>query len=321
VVRTQEPQPIQGKGKNTLVAGGQPDQDQDMTSPDPRTAVGDRGLNATGHITREGSLDRIAPEFRALIDETRRQLDQQFRRRLHSPGFPGAGFSGAYLYGSIPRGTAVAGRSDLDVLITLRSDPSDIEKSRAGELGRWLADRHPEITSAGLLVESAPRVLAPAERHDFGFFVACLCTPLLGEDLAALLPWYRPTRELARETNGDLGRYLARTRDRLAAPGTDRPALLRTAARKVIRTGFTLVMPRWSGWTSDLDRSAEVFGGYYPDRADQMRQAVTLARRAPGRDPDTPATWEPGRALLFDELGPWLAAEYAREIGVKDIRP
>ncbi len=284
-----------------------------MTSPDPRTAVGDRGLNATGHILREGSLDRIAPEFRALTDETRRQLDQQFRRRLHS----------AYLYGSIPRGTAVAGRSDLDVLIALRSDPADIEKSRAGDLGRWLADRHPEITSAGLLVEAAPQILAPAERHDFGFFVACLCTPLLGEDLAGLLPWYRPTRELARETNGDLGRYLARTRDRLAGPGTDRPALLRTVARKVIRTGFTLVMPRWQGWTSDLDRSAEVFGGYYPDRAGQMRQAVTLARRAPGRDPDDPGdlgTWEPGRALLFDDLGPWLAKEYTREIGVKDLR-
>jgi uncharacterized protein len=80
-------------------------------------------------------------------------------------------------------------------------------------------------------------------------------------------------------------------------------------------------MPRWPGWTSDLDRSAEVLGGYYPDRTGQMRQAVTLARRAPRDDPDEPATWEPGRALLFDDLGPWLAAEYAREIGVKDVRP
>jgi hypothetical protein len=35
--------------------------------------------------------------------------------------------------------------------------------------------------------------------------------------------------------------------------------------------------------------------GYYPDRAGQMRQAVTLARRAPGRDPDAPAPWEPSR--------------------------
>ena len=93
----------------------------------------------------------------------------------------------------------------------------------------------------------------------------------------------------------------------------------------MVRTGFTLVMPRWRGWTSDLDTSAEVFGRYYPDRAGQMRQAVTLARRSPAGGPatglDTPEAWEPGRALLFDQLGPWLTAEYTRRIGVKDPRP
>ena len=108
-----------------------------MTSPDRWAAVGDRGLNDTGHIVREGSLDRIAPEFRALTGETRRQLDQQFRRRLHS-----AYLHSAYLYGSIPRGTAVAARSDLDVLILLRSDPDDDERSRAEVLGRWLAGEY-----------------------------------------------------------------------------------------------------------------------------------------------------------------------------------
>jgi uncharacterized protein len=282
-----------------------------MTTPGPRAAIDRRGRSATGHIVREGSLDRIAPAFRAVTDETRRQLDQQFRRRLHS----------AYLYGSIPRGTAVPARSDLDVLITLRSDPSEVEFSRAGDLGRWLADRHPAISSAGLLILGAPQILSPAERHDLGFFVACLCTPLLGEDLAGLLPWYRPTRELARETNGDLGRYLARVRDRWAAPGTDRPGLLRTVARKVIRTGFTLVMPRWGGWTSDLDLSAEVFGGYYPERSVQMRRVVALARRDPAAGPGHQEALEAGRALLLDELGPWLAAEYTRAIGVKDRRP
>jgi hypothetical protein len=51
-------------------------------------------------------------------------------------------------------------------------------------------------------------LLSELERYDGGFFVACLCTPLPGEDLAGQLPRYRPTGLLARETNGDLALLL-----------------------------------------------------------------------------------------------------------------
>jgi predicted nucleotidyltransferase len=35
------------------------------------------------------------------------------------------------LYGSIPRGTALSGRSDLDLLIALRAQPVDVDRDRA----------------------------------------------------------------------------------------------------------------------------------------------------------------------------------------------
>ena len=43
-------------------------------------------------------------------------------------------------------------------------------------------------------------------------------------------------------------------------------------------------MPRWGGWTSDLDQSAELFGRYYPGRVEQMRVAAAIGR-APSPDP------------------------------------
>jgi hypothetical protein len=72
-------------------------------------------------------------------------------------------------------------------------------------------------------------------------------------------------------------------------------------------------MPRWRGWTSDLDRSAELFGYRYPQRAGQMRAAAAAAR-VPSADPDVLAT-------LIDDLGPWLAAEYTAVHGEKASRP
>jgi uncharacterized protein len=80
-----------------------------------------------------------------------------------------------------------------------------------------------------------------------------------------------------------------------------------------VRTGFTLVMPRWHGWTSDLATSAQVFSHYYPGRSGQMRAAAATAR--------TPTADHAVLSMLTDNLGPWLAAEYTATHGEKPPRP
>ncbi|MFE1507865.1 nucleotidyltransferase domain-containing protein [Streptomyces sp. NPDC058726] len=264
------------------------------------------GLDAQGHIRREGSLARVPPAFRPVVSAARERLADTFGTRLN----------GAYLYGSVPRGTAHAGRSDLDLLVTLHGDPTARDRNAMRTLEERLDDEFPEVDGVGTLLYARERVLSGLERHDLGWFVSCLCTPLSGEDLAALLPRYRPDALLARETNGDLALLLPRWRERIAAAdGTEeaRRPLVRFMSRHLVRTGFTLVMPRWNGWTSDLTEMAEVFGLYYPQRAARMRAAAALGRE-PSGDPAVLASY-------VDELGPWLAGEYARVHGVKAPRP
>ncbi|MFF8380721.1 nucleotidyltransferase [Streptomyces sp. NPDC015661] len=262
----------------------------------------DHGLNPDGTIAREGALDRVPAEFAPVVEAARARISEAFGPdRLHS----------AYLYGSVPRGTAVAGVSDLDVQLALHGEPTEADRAAAREAEAALDRELPQIDGAGILLSSTGTLLSALERHDLGFFVACLCTPLLGPDLAAELPPYRPTSLVARETNGDLALLLPGWRAR-AAEGTDLRLLGRNVGRRLVRTGFTLVMPRWGGWTSDLDRSAAVFGGFYPERAEQMRLAVT-AGRSPSPDPEV-------LDLLIGDLAPWLAAEYTAVHGVKAPR-
>lgn len=271
----------------------------------------ERGLDQDGTIVREGALDRVPAAFVPVVDAARARITATFGGpRLHS----------AYLYGSIPRGTAVPGVSDLDLLIVFRDEPADADRDAANALEAALDDAYPQVTGVGIVLGSVPSTLSELERYDGGFFVACLCTPLLGEDLAVQLPRYRPTTLLARETNGDLALVLPRWHARAAeaATDTDRRTLSRAVARRLVRTGFTLIMPRWGGWTSDLDRSAELFAQYYPERdyperAGQMRRAAALAR-TPSADPAV-------LAMLIDNLGPWLAAEYTAVHGQKAPRP
>ncbi|MFE6824815.1 nucleotidyltransferase domain-containing protein [Streptomyces sp. NPDC057690] len=265
-----------------------------------------RGLDSRGRIAREGSLARVPSAFRSVVVAARDRIPDVFGARLHS----------AYLYGSIPRGAARVGRSDLDLLVVLHEEPTDADRADGRALDETLDEEFPQIDGSGTLLVGHARVLSDLERHDLGWFLACLCTPLLGEDLAARLPRYRPDSLLARETNGDLALLLPRWRDRIASAGDSEEALrplVRFMSRRLVRTAFTLVMPRWNGWTSDLHEMAEAFGAYYPQRAEQLRAAAALGYEPSG-----------DRAVLasyVDDLGPWLAEEYARVHGVKADRP
>jgi uncharacterized protein len=264
-----------------------------------------RGLDAQGYLEREGSLARVPHAFRPVVAVARDRVLEVFGARLHS----------AYLYGSIPRGNPRVGRSDLDLLVALREEPSDADREATRALGEAVDEEFPQIDGVGTLLYSRARLLSEAETYDLGWFVACLCTPLLGEDLADYLPRYRPDSLLARETNGDLALLLPRWRQRIAdAADTDdaRRPLVRFMSRHLVRTGFTLVMPRWNGWTSDLREMAEAFGAYYPQRADRMRAAAVLGYE-PNGDPTVLRSY-------VDDLGPWLAEEYARVHGVKPPR-
>ncbi|MET8542308.1 nucleotidyltransferase domain-containing protein [Kitasatospora sp. NPDC004799] len=265
-----------------------------------------QGLDRDGYIAREGSLDLVPPAFAPVIAAARDRITAAFTSdRLHS----------AYLYGSIPRGTATPGVSDLDLLLALHHGPTATDRAAAKALEASLDADFPQVDGVGVLLFSTRTLLSELERHDLGWFVACLCTPLLGEDLATRLPRYRPTSLLARETNGDLALALPHWRDRLATADSDAElrALARTVSRRLVRTAFTLVMPRWGGWTSDLTTSAEAFATYYPERAAHLRLAAATAR--------TPTTDRTTLAVLINDLAPWLATEYTTVHGTKAPRP
>jgi uncharacterized protein len=268
--------------------------------------VNERGLERDGTIAREGALHRVPAAFVPVVDAARAHITETFgRTRLHS----------AYLYGSIPPGTATPGVSDLDLQLALHHEPTEADRADAKAIEAELDRAFPQIDSVGILLTSTRGLLSDVERHDAGFFIACLCTPLLGPDLAEQLPRYRPTAQLARETNGDLARLLPRWRAKTAEATTDAElrTLGRLVGRRIVRTGFTLIMPRWGGWTSDLDQSAELFGRYYPERVEQMRAAASIGHAS---SPDPVVL-----VMLINDLGPWLAAEYTAVHGEKAPRP
>ena len=258
----------------------------------------DRGLDGSGFIRPEVSLDRISPRYAPVVDDLRGRCRAVF----------GSALRGLYLNGSVPKGTAVPGVSDLDALAILGTEPLDAHEVAAAAIADEIQARHPMLGGVGIGLFHRDVIVSPSQRYDMGFYIKCLCACVEGEDLGLLLPRFRPSMALARGSNGNIRRLLEDRRARVAASAD--PAeiadICKGIMRKIVRTGFTLVMPRWRGWTSDLEPCTEIFAMFYPGRADAMRTARSLARDPSG-----------DRAVvlgILDGLGSWLADEYDREI-------
>lgn len=228
----------------------------------------DRGLDAHGFIRREGDLALVQPGFAGLVADFRDSaLDAFAGRGLHS----------LYLYGSVPRGTARPGRSDLDGQVLLDREPSEEDRELARRLGAELAGRHPEVVDAGILLDSRAALTDPADRCAGGFHLRVLCTPLWGPDAGAEVGPHRPDLALARQVQGDWRDALARLRERAGAPpDPGAPALCRGVGRRLARIAFTWVLPRWGGWTSDPATLVRVVAAHEPGWAAPVADAVRL---------------------------------------------
>ncbi len=101
----------------------------------------ERGLDRDGAIAREGARDRVPAAFVPVVDAARAHITETIgSTRLHS----------AYLYGSIPRGTATPGVSDLDLQLALHDEP--IGAPRGTTACPWLAAAYTAVHG-----ERAPR--------------------------------------------------------------------------------------------------------------------------------------------------------------------
>lgn len=228
----------------------------------------DRGLDEHGSIRREGDASRVQEEFRPLVAELVAAVRETFDPVV---------LDGVYLYGSVPRGTAWAGRSDLDAQVLLRREPLDDDHDVVRRIESRLARAHPEVIGVGILLHARDRMLDPARRHDEGFHVRVLCTPVWGRDAGALVAPHLPDVALAREVQGDWRSAFDRLRRRGdVVTEADAPGYCRAVGRRLTRVAFTWALPRWGGWTSDPRVMAAVVARYEPTWEDAVRSAVEL---------------------------------------------
>jgi hypothetical protein len=260
-------------------------------------------LDAEGYIRPEADLGKVQHEYQGLPEAVADLLAAEFGPRLHS----------AYLYGSVVRGNAVPGRSDVDILAVLVSAPVDEDRACADRVERALVQRFPVLFSAGVGLTHLHEVQSPTQRYGLQVFLRELAVCIWGEDLRPALPRTKPSAAVAAGFHDDAHAVLARARQSLTT-STDPEVIRRVCrmvSRRMVQVAFAVVMAREGVWATVLEEQAAAVGDAFPQWAEAAGRAAEQARR-PVADADTVRE-------LLDGFGRW--AENALDQALEGEQP
>jgi uncharacterized protein len=228
-------------------------------------------LDPDGYIIPEAGLDKVQPEYRGMPQAAAEVLVERFGSRLHS----------GYVYGSVVRGNAVPGRSDLDLLVVLRAPATDVDQAVVTGVAVALRERFPVLADVGVGCTHVGEVLSAGERYGLQVFLRELSVCVCGEDLRPRLPPTRPGVAVAAGFHGDTPAVLARARAALAS-ATDPDVVqraCRAASRRMVQAAFAVVMARDGVWATVLEEQAATVGDAFPQWARAARRAAQQGRQ------------------------------------------
>lgn len=214
-----------------------------------------QGIDADGYILAMPELP-IQPAYRVLV--------QELCKSLAAPAKPLV--DGIYLYGSVAKGCARPGVSDLDVTLILSRSITNIESEWIEQVRQDLECQHPEVTKIDFDIGYRSEALAEENAYRWGYWLKHHCRCVWGNDLGKHFKLFKPSRSIALAVNGDFPVMLAKYASRIEAASS--PAeikrLQREAARKLLRSTNVLRSEEDLSWPMTLEDYVQALIERYP---------------------------------------------------------
>lgn len=218
------------------------------------------GTDEDGYIMNQTSGMRIQAMFRPVIEEVMGLLKKQFGEVLHS----------VYVYGSIGRGTAVPGKSDLDLTVILRED---VQMGSLREETQNLLGRHAEIFKVDYDIGILDTVLSPENLYEWGFWIRHVCSCIEGCDLSDQFPNMKPDVRISRALNRELTAQLRKAHEKLEA-GDMAQTEKRSLVKRMIRGAYLQINVKDQSFASTIKDSLSILRLYFPE--DKLIEDLTI---------------------------------------------
>lgn len=240
-----------------------------------------------GYIVSQSGPEKITAPWDAAVETLRDAYIEHLGDKLQS----------LYVRGSVGRGNALEGISDIDGLAVVTDDPSTIDMTWLADVKRDIKQRFPFTNGVDMAIQPYDAIAA-GEKRIPAFWIKTMSACVYGEDLASSLPKVKPGPaaliagyDLERKASAD---YLAEAKLTVGQK-------MKWSAKQILRAGFELVMEDEQKYTRDLYPCYEAFSRYYPEYEPQMRKVLENALYPTDSEEDFQA--------MLVSIGPWLVEQ------------
>lgn len=253
------------------------------------------GLDDNGFVISKSSNDLIQEKWRPIIKDTIDFYLSKFGDNLHS----------VYVRGSVSKGEAIEHISDLDSFCIIKEDAGEVDTPFSEDFQKVMNEKYPFCTHVEISYIAKDKVnepFPPRERSVWAELIKTQSACVYGEDLALEIEPFELKDMLGhsyfiKKELADLPGYYIEDRE----AGEDLSELCVWITRRVVRSGYDLVMEKEGKFTRDLYLCWESFSKYYPDKADDMKAVLNLALN--------PSDNEEVVMQALDKICPWLVNE------------
>lgn len=222
-----------------------------------------------GYLIPDVSLDKIVPPWDEAVNFIKKAYIKHLGKRLHS----------VYIRGSVARGLAVEGISDLDSFAILRGNPP--KKKNELDWTKKVSEQYMERFPFSARPEIWFNREAAFLKNPKGYWwlkLGAVC--IHGENLIPRIPAVKlETLATHLEFQGDYISKIVREFHQgiKNADQEHTKEYCKGICKEFLRAGMALVMSRSKGFSRDLYYCYELFARFYPQQDTIMRQALEYA--------------------------------------------
>ncbi len=211
------------------------------------------------------------PEFQPVVNDLITFLKGGLGSNLHS----------VYIYGSVARKQAVAGRSNLDVVVVTHR-PFPDQRTLLNTIKWRFQKSFPQVTQVAIKTTLVSDVV-DFDNISHGVLCSSLSVCVYGEDLSDCYGDFETSWEIAKHWNMDVENWLAVYRNKIARAATPEQQVAAQViiAKKLLRASYSLVMYRDKSWFDNPVECGQQFLKYHPDREVEIQRLGILLSGRP----------------------------------------
>jgi hypothetical protein len=226
-------------------------------------------IDADGFIKNDAAPEKMLPPYSGLVAEVRNAYLEHLGQRAH----------GIYVRGTVARGLAVEGVSDLDSFALVSCAAESLDLSWTGAVAERLLTQHPYVTGIELVCVDSDEIGSTERFSELDLLMVTQTACIWGEDVIPYLPRYKPGILV---TNSDISQIKPDIEEAIVGLHTDSGYQstrywCRRIAKNIVRAGFSLTILQNRSYTRDLYPCYRAFAERYPKQESRMRRAVEYA--------------------------------------------